>query len=383
MGFDFIVIGATGIQGKIVSKELLETGYSVLLCGRDKSRILPYLKKYKKCKFEYLDLRNIKETEKVLKKSGANVLVNCAESYWNIDILKACLKMGINSVDLGSEGPMIGEQLALHPQLKKKGIIHITGCGSVPGIGDVMLRYAAEKFDTLDTIHAGFAWNSNIKKFVVPFSIPTIIREMTLPATIIHNGRIKKVPKLSELQQRTFFKIGEQIIFLAPHAEEYTFDYYYRKNGLKNVKFFSGFPKHSFDTLQLFIELGFKDLNPIKIGEMNILPNEFLAQVLKKLEIPKGYKEKENLWIEIWGKKDGKSKKILMECIVPTLNGWEDAGCNIDTGMPASIMAQMIKNEIIKERGSFAPEAVIPPKLFFKELKKRKMIVYENEKQIN
>ena len=72
-----------------------------------------------------------------------------------------------------------------------------------------------------------------------------------------------------------------------------------------------------------------------------------------------------------------------MECIVPTLKGWEDAGCNIDTGMPASIIAQMIKEKIINEPGSYAPEAVVPPEPFFAELRKRKMEIYENGKIIN
>ena len=116
---------------------------------------------------------------------------------------------------------------------------------------------------------------------------------------------------------------------------------------------------------------------------MKIKPIEFLTEVLKRLPIPEGYTEKENLWLRIDGVKDGKKKKIVMECIVPTLKGWEDAGCNIDTGMPASIMAQMIKTGVIKERGSFAPEAIVPPQPFFKELRKRKMIVYENGKVIN
>lgn len=36
MNFDFVVLGATGMQGRIVVRDLLEKGYSVLLCGRDK-----------------------------------------------------------------------------------------------------------------------------------------------------------------------------------------------------------------------------------------------------------------------------------------------------------------------------------------------------------
>ena len=43
--FDFVVLGATGMQGRIVTKDLLESGYSVLLCGRDKKRVEKILKK--------------------------------------------------------------------------------------------------------------------------------------------------------------------------------------------------------------------------------------------------------------------------------------------------------------------------------------------------
>ena len=71
-----------------------------------------------------------------------------------------------------------------------------------------------------------------------------------------------------------------------------------------------------------------------------------------------------------------------MECLVPALKGWEDAGCNIDTEIPASILGQMIKEGIITKKGSFALEAIVPPEYFFKELKKKK-IIFENGRKIN
>ena len=114
-----------------------------------------------------------------------------------------------------------------------------------------------------------------------------------------------------------------------------------------------------------------------------VAPLDALTEVLKDLKFPKGYKEKENLWVRLYGTRKGERKTPLMECIVNTILGWEDAGCNIDTGMPASIMAQMVKEKIIDEKGSFAPEAVVPSASFFKELKKRKMTIYENGKRIN
>ena len=117
---------------------------------------------------------------------------------------------------------------------------------------------------------------------------------------------------------------------------------------------------------------------------VEIKPDEFLTELLKDLKYPKGYTETENLWVHIGGKdSNGKKKKISMECIVPPLKGWEWAGCNIDTGMPASIIAQMIHEGKITEPGSYSPEFIVPPWPFFHELHRRQMNIYENGKCIN
>ncbi len=383
MKYDFVVLGATGLQGKIVTKDLLENGYSVMLCGRDKSRIEHLLKRYKKTGFEYVDLRNIDHAAKIIKNSGADVAINCAEEDWDLNALKASTKADVHNVDLGSEIPMTRDQFAMHNILKKKGLVHITGCGSVPGIGNVMLRHAAEKFDTIDTVDLGYAWNSNIKKFVVPFSIQTILAEFTAPATNIENGKVLRITPLDTIKDYYDGYVGDEKLFCVRHPETYTFYRYFKHMGLKTVRFYAEFPPHSFEKVMAMLELGLGSKKEINFKGKKIKPVEFLTEVLKHIKTPKGYKEKEDLWVYIYGKKNGKKKTIKMNCVAPTLKGWEDAGCNIDTGMPASIMAQMVKKGMIKEKGCFAPEAVIPPQPFFKELAKRKMYVYENGKRIN
>ena len=124
------------------------------------------------------------------------------------------------------------------------------------------------------------------------------------------------------------------------------------------------------------------ETKPIDFQGKKIWPDEFAGELLKDIKYPKGYTETENLWVLIKGKENGKEKKILMECIVPPLKGWEDAGCNIDTGMPASIIAQMILKGTINKPGVIS-ENIVPVEPFFKELRKRKMLVYENGKRIN
>ena len=384
MVFDFVVLGATGMQGRIVSKDLLENKYNVLMCGRDSPRIEHLLKKYKKSSFEKFDAKNIGETSEIIKKSKAKVVVNCVEGDWNLHILKACIKAKANCIDLGSDIPMTKDQLNLHAELKKKNIISLTGCGSVPGIGNVMLRHAAKKFDKINEIEVGFNWNSNIKKFVVPFSIQSIIEEFTSPAPIVYHHKIKKIDPMGSVMRVYHREIGREPQFnVGHHPETYTFYEYCKEKGVKNVKFYAGFPKHSFEAINNMIEWGLGSWDPINFKGNKIAPIEILTETLKDIKIPEGYEEKENLWVIVSGAHNGKKKEIIMECIVPTLKGWEDAGCNIDTGMPASIMAQMIHKGIIQEKGSFAPEEVVDTTPFFKEIAERSMHVLENGKRIN
>lgn len=378
---DFLVLGATGMQGHIVTRDLIENGhYTVVMAGRDKSRVEPYLKKYKnKVSFEYVDLRNVKQTAEVIKKSGAKVVVNCAEGDWNLNALEASIQAGAHCIDLGSEIWMTKKQFDLAPQLKKKGLVHITGCGSVPGVGNVMLRYAANKFDKVKDVEVGFAWDSNIKEFVVPFSIQSIIEEFSDPAPVILHKKMITVKPLDSIIECAHRTINKEKCFYVRHPETYTFYRFLKHKGINNVRFYAGFPEHSFQKIKTLIDLGFGSKEKVKVDGKEVVPVEVLTEVLKRIKTPKGYKEHENLWVEL---NNGK-KKIKMECLVPTLKGWEDAGCNIDTGMPASIMAQMIFKNMISEPGSYAPEDIVPPEPFFKELAKRNMKVLENGRQIN
>lgn len=383
MRYDFLVFGADGMQGKIVARDLLENGYKVLLSDLYKVTLKKLLGSFgKRAAFAPVDLRDIDRTISVIQKSGADVVVNCAEGDWNLNVYKACLQTQTHCLDLGSHADATKKQLEMHEGFKKIGRTAITGCGSVPGIGNVMLRWAAAKFDSIHTVEAGFAWNSNIRKFVVPFSIESIMEEFTSLAPYIKNGRWYKKMPLDTVEHRFFRSIGTQPVFIADHAETYTFHHYYKSKGLKNVTFWAGFPEHSSRVIQGLIDLTFHEKEHVKFNGSSVQPDEFLAQMLKRLKMPRGYREKENLWVLVRGAKSRRRKTILMECLVPTLDGWEDAGCNIDTGLPASIVAQMIKKSVIKNRGSFAPEGVVPPQKFFRAIKKRKMLIYANGKPV-
>lgn len=384
MKFDYLILGASGAQGKIVARDLLEKGNKVLLADIIKNGSVKLLEKFPRARFRFVDLRKFKKTYELIKKSRANVVINCAESDWNFKVHKACLIAGVHVVDLDSDIPTTKKQLELDRSFKNKNLTAITGCGSTPGINNIMLQYASQQFDKITTIKAGFAWNSNLKKFVFPFSIHSIIWELTQPASVLENGRFATKAPFGNVIEKNFREIGKQKAFLVEHSEVYTFHHYFKEKGLKNIYFYASFPDHSLEILNTIIELGLasREKIPVDIG-LKVAPADLVNETLRSINWPAGYLEKENLWVEITGEKYGEEKMMLMECLVPTLEGWESAGCNIDTGFPASIIAQMIKDGRITDRGSFAPEAIVPCEEFFRELWERKMIVYQDGTVIN
>ncbi len=344
------------MQGRIVCRDLLESGYSLFMADLHPERSGELANKYPNTAVSEIDLRDYNQILAIIYAAEPDVVINCAEGNWNLAVYKACLECNVSCIDLGSDIPATKEQLGLHPQFQRANLTAITGCGSTPGINNVMLYYAVTNgLETVETIEAGFAWDSNIKKFVVPFSIESIIEEFTEPAPAIMNSRWINYTPREHTEVRDFRAVGQKTMFPVRHPETYTFFRYYKNRGLQNVRFYAGFPDHARTVIEHYIDAGLGSKEPQEIAGISLRPIDFLSNMLRNLSLPDGYTETENLWVAVEGTKNGKRQHILLECIVPTLPGWEEAGCNIDTGFPASIIAQMIKNGTITARGSFAP----------------------------
>lgn len=384
MKYDFLVIGSSGMQGKIVARDLLESGYKIYCADLYKDGSEKNLTQFKDTPFVYVDLREEDSVKNLLKSVDAPIVINCAEGDWNDVVYRICLEEKKHVIDLGSDISMTKIQLAMHEDFKKANLVAITGCGSTPGINNVMMKHASQFFSEIDTIELGFAWDSNVKKFYIPFSIPSVLEELTKPAPFIENGVwLQKDPQETEVI-REFREIGSQKCYIVIHPETYSFSVDYAHLKPKNIRFYAGFPDHSLETLRKLIELGFSAYDLIPFEKTTICPADALARILTRLPRPEEYTERENLWVEVSGKsKEGNILLKRMECIVYTLPGWTDAGCNIDTGMPASIIAQMIHDGRITARGSYAPDMAVPVDEFFKELKKKGMTVSEDGKAIN
>lgn len=380
--YDFLIFGAAGIQGRIVTRDLAAAGHRLYVSDLRRSDVARLRAQFSGTAGSALDLRHAEAVTRLVRRVRPHVVINCAEGDWNPTVYRAALAAGTHVIDLGSDIPETREQLAMHSAFKKKGLTAITGCGSTPGINNVMLAYVAQEYERMDRVQAGFVWDSNRKEFVVPFSMESIIEEFTVPATSLKNGHFEKTPPLESVQRMKFRGIERQRCFYARHPEVYTFHQCYRDKGLRTAEFYAGFPDHSFDFIAHLAEQ-LDERRSVAVPERGAVPLPSLTRVLEEMHpIPEDYQERENLWVIVDGVSGGQEVRTQMECLVPTVPGWEEAGCNIDTGFPASIIAQMLHRGAITERGSFEPGPVVPAEEFFRELEAKGMKIYRDGRQL-
>ena len=91
---DFLVLGATGMQGSIVTRYLSENGHRVFASGRNQSRLEEAGRKYGIAGAQALDLNDKDETTKLIQQIRPAVVVNCAEGDWNLSVYQSALEGG-------------------------------------------------------------------------------------------------------------------------------------------------------------------------------------------------------------------------------------------------------------------------------------------------
>lgn len=134
MKYDFLIIGSSGLQGRIVTRDLLESGYKIYCADLYREGSEDNLAYYPGTPFAFIDLRKYEDARKFIRKIKAPIVINCAEGDWNHDVFRICLEEGRHIIDLGSDIQMTKAQIAMHKDFKKAQLTAITGCGSTPGI---------------------------------------------------------------------------------------------------------------------------------------------------------------------------------------------------------------------------------------------------------
>jgi len=380
------VIGGAGLMGPLIVRDLSESsGVEEILVADyqgEKAKKLATSFNDSRIKGTFVDAFDIDKTASLIEDYDA--VINSAIYYVNLSIMKACLKAGCHYNDLGGMFHTTLKQLEFFDNFKRAGLTAVLGIGSAPGTTNVLARYAYDRLDKVEAVRVSSAGvdltdTKDIDVFKPPYSIRTIMEEFSDEAVEFIDGEYKSLPALSGLEEIAYPEpIGRCLCFHTLHSEPATIPNSFRDKGVREVTWKLGLPTKFVEGAKFLASIGFASKTPIKIQNIEVTPLDVLAAVVDKQVKDKleRVELKPNIirarHAQVIGEKNGKEVEYVLDCVSGVHSRW---GVHCATQVPPSIAAQMQAGGMIKEPGVWAPEQVIDPEYFFKELAKREMRV--------
>lgn len=378
-----LIIGA-GAAGSVVAQKCAmdrDTFKHIHLASR---RLESCEKVAKLCKtpieISQVDADNVAEVVALINKVKPDLLINMALPYQDLPIMDACLETGCNYMDTANYEPRevakfeYSWQWAYQDKFRDKGITAILGCGFDPGVTNIYCAYAQEfLFDEIEYIdivdcNAG----DHGKTFATNFNPEINLREVTQDGKYWKDGEWIEIPALSIKTMIDYPEVGPKASYLIYHEEEESLV----KNikGLKQIRFWMTFGDAYIKHLEVFKSIGLIGLEPIKHKGMDIIPMEFLKDLLPvPSSLAEGYTGKTSIGVIIRGKKDGRPQAKMIYNVSDHARTNEEVSAqavSYTTGVPPVSGAAMFFRGEWSGHGVFNVEQ-FPAKPFLEDVAKR------------
>jgi lysine 6-dehydrogenase len=371
-----IVLGA-GMMGRAVVHDLggAREVQRIVVADFDRGRAHEVARKFGrgKARGSFADVRDTARLAGLLR--GSDVVVNCTQFHWNLEVMRAALTARNDYMDLGGLYHMTRKQFALDRDFRRIGRIAIAGMGGAPGVTNVMARALS---DPLDRVHSIRVYNAGADQqrydspIAYTFSIATILDELTTPPIVFENGRFVEKPLLSDPEPGKFpAPIGRIVLRHSIHSELGTLPISFAKKGIREVFFKINYEPQLVNLVRELTLTGFTSREPIPVNGTSVAPRAVLLALLGKHATKKTPLDVEALRVVVSGTENGRRSAVAMEMWADHSARPQLSAVARDTGFPAAIAAVMRGRGEIQGIGVQAPENVVPPKPFFTELKQR------------
>jgi lysine 6-dehydrogenase len=371
-----VVLGA-GLMGRAVVHDLAGAREvrDIVVADFDRERAQEVARKFGDGKASglFADVRDTRRLAKVLR--GCEVVVNCTQYNWNLEVMRAALAARVHYMDLGGLYHMTKKQFALDRDFRCIGKLAIPGMGGAPGITNVMARAVADKMERVDSIrvyNAGADEQKYDSPIAYSFSIATILDELTMSPIHFVGGRYVEKPMLSEPESGTFpAPIGKITLRHSIHSELGTLAESFRKKGVREVFFKINYDPKLVQLVRNLVDAGFTGREAIAVNGTQVAPRAVLLALMQKNAPTQTPLDVEALRVVVTGKNKKAPVGLAMEMWADHTARPQLSAVARDTGFPAAIAAVMHGRGEIPGVGVQAPENVVPPEPFFRELKKR------------
>jgi lysine 6-dehydrogenase len=370
-----VVILGAGMMGRAIAYDLSKfSNFDEILLGEKDSKTRASTRRFlqeTRVKVISLDAERTSELKNRLQKG--DVIISALPYRYNYRLAQRAIQTKTHFIDLGGNNTIVENERRLFSQAKKNDVTIIPDSGLAPGLVSIITRDIVDHLDIVNSVRLRVGGLPTHPKpplnYQIVFSPYGLINEYVEDALILDHGRILQKKSMTEVETLQFPKPFETMEAFLTSGGCSTLPYTYRHTvnylDYKTIRY----PGHC-EKIKAILDLGFADEKKMNCAGQVIAPRDVLASMLIK-NVPTTGEDVVLLKVMSQGIKQG--KKRVREFL---LIDYYDKKNNITammrtTGYPVAITAQMIENGTIQERGVFCPEEIIPPTVFFKELKKR------------
>jgi lysine 6-dehydrogenase len=372
-----LMLGGAGAMGSETTKDIIKTSdFSEIVLGDiNVEKVKTFISKLndKRLSVVKVDANNVDELAKTMK--GFDIVASALPFRYDLNVTKACVKTGINGIDLSSEP----DQFALDEKAKNAGITYIAGCGATPGTTNMMAKYGISKLDRAEEVQISFAAFRSTA--IAPGLLYTTFWEFDPEVeerVYYENGKLVSVKPLEGARTVEFHEqIGQQEVVYIPHEETRSLPKTFPE--LKRVSVRGCFPPATMELVRIMVKYNFYQGEPVEINGKKVKPADFMFKfLLNNPEAKKNPVWAYGLIVEVTGQKNGKPSKITLKNSHPSMDEWGGRSAyGKNVGIPLSIGAQMLAKGKVEGKGVFPPEESLDSKEFLDELSKRGIQIHE------
>ncbi len=293
--------------------------------------------------------------------------------------VKAAIDAKVDAVDVSY---MPEDPLTLNEDAVEANVTIVPDCGVAPGLSNLLVGHAISKLDKVENVYimVGGLPEEPVPPlgYTITWSVENLLDEYTRKAKIVENSKVVEVEALTGLEVVEFLGVGKLESFYTDGLRTLL----YMAKGVKNMwEKTLRYPGHV-EKIKLLKALGFLDEHPIEIENIQLPPRRVTVKLLeKKLRRPE-IRDVLAMKAEVSGTARGAER-----CYVYHLLDCYDKEHGVTamartTAFPASILAQLIAQKTIEEKGVVPLEKLgIKEKIFNKiiaELEKRRVKIVES-----
>ena len=308
---------------------------------------------------------------------GHTTVSNALPYYFNLDVTKSAIEVGLHYADLGGNTEIVFNQKKHDAPARARDVSVIPDCGLAPGMVNVLAAEGIRRVGEADSVKiyvGGLPQHPEPPlNYQIVYSLEGALDYYTTPSWVLRDSKPARVEALTELETLSFpppvgtleaFHTGGGISTL-PWAYEgrvRTMEY-------KTLRY----PGHV-AVMRPIRELGLLDLTPISVKGKEIVPRDaFIATVSPKLAKPTG-RDLVALRVDV---RSANGKHAAWELLDYFDEARGISAMMRTTGYSLSITGLMQSDGRIAGRGVQTPDEAVPFDAYVEELRKRGVEIRE------